>query len=147
MRMNITKELKKPPKDWRFYCKWIGLGLIVASIIVWDKGEWISKIDWKWFIGIAVSIIGIIVLMILNIPSLDKYLKGRNKGQYYKQVRLKNSYEGKNDNDALCLSNPISFEVSKTIWKSITKEQYYKLKDECIEIEHLEFRNPKKGEN
>ena len=23
----------KPPKDWRFYFKWIGLGLIFASII------------------------------------------------------------------------------------------------------------------
>lgn len=22
------------PKDWRFYCKWIGIGLIFASIIV-----------------------------------------------------------------------------------------------------------------
>lgn len=23
--------MERPPKDWRFYFKWIGLGLIVAS--------------------------------------------------------------------------------------------------------------------
>lgn len=27
--------IPKPPKDWRFYAKWIGLGLIVASVISW----------------------------------------------------------------------------------------------------------------
>jgi len=35
--MGLIEELKNPPKDWRFYCKWIGLGIIVASAIMWGR--------------------------------------------------------------------------------------------------------------
>ena len=36
-KMGLIEDLKNPPKDWQFYARWVGIGLIVASVIMWSR--------------------------------------------------------------------------------------------------------------